>query len=58
MWNSLFGTRGSMVFWELWDAGLIPSLAQEVKDLMLLQLWRRLQQWHGFQPWLGNFRMP
>ena len=32
--------------------------AQGVKDLALLQLWCRLQLWHRFDPWLGNFYMP
>ena len=33
-----FPPRHNWVFWERWDAGLIPSLAQWVKDLALLQL--------------------
>ena len=37
--------------------GLIPSLAQ-VKDLVLLQLWRRLQFQLRFNPWPGNFYVP
>ena len=40
------------------DAGLIPGLAQWVKDLTLLWLWHRLAAtaWIGPQP--GNFHMP
>ena len=30
-------------------------MAQWVKDLALLQLWRRLQLWCGFHLWPGNF---
>ena len=29
----------------------IPSLAQWVKDLVLSQLWLRLQLWGGFDSW-------
>ena len=36
---------------------LIPSLAQWVKDLVLLQLWCRSQLWLRFHSWLGNFCM-
>ena len=32
-------------------------MAQWVKDPALLMLWLWLQQWHGFDPWPGNFRM-
>ena len=36
-----------------------PSLAQQVKDLVLLQLWHRLKLWLGFVPQPGNhFHMP
>ena len=31
-------------------------MAQNVKDLMLLQLW--LQLWCRFDPWSGSFYMP
>ena len=37
--------------------GSIPGLAQWVKDLTLMRLWRRLQLWLGFDPWPGNFHM-
>ena len=36
----------------------VPAVAQWVKDLALLQLWRRLQLWLGFDSWPGNFYMP
>ena len=36
------GATGSAVSWEDWDAGLIPSLAQWVKDLVSPQLWLRV----------------
>ena len=35
--------------------GSIPSLAQWVRDLVLPQLWHRLQLQVGFNPWSGNF---
>ena len=31
--------------WESWDPGLISSLAQWVKDLVLPQLWLRSDHW-------------
>ena len=34
--------------------GSIPSLAQWVKDLALLQLWLRSHLWLGSDPWRGN----
>ena len=34
--------------------GVIPSLAQWVKDLVLLQLRHRLQLWLPSDPWLGT----
>ena len=33
-------------------------LAQQVKDLVLPQLWDRLQLWLGLYPWPRNFHMP
>ena len=33
-------------------------MAQQVKDLLLPQLWHKLQLWHRFDPWPGNFHMP
>ena len=33
-------------------------VAQWVKDLVLPQLWHRLQLQHGFDSWPGNFHMP
>ena len=33
-------------------------MAQQVKDLVLPQLWRRLQLWFGFDPWPRNYHMP
>ena len=38
-----------------WGKGSIPGLAQWVKDLVLAQLWHRLQLWLGSDPWPGNF---
>ena len=38
-------------------AGLIPSPAQWVKDLALLQLWHKSQMWLRFDPWPRNFHM-
>ena len=32
-------------------------MAQLVKDLALLQLWRRLQLCFGLNPWTGNLHM-
>ena len=32
-------------------------VAQQVKDPVLPQLWCRLQLWHRFNPWPGNFHM-
>ena len=42
----------------LWGgSGSTPGLVQWVKDLVLLQLWRRSQLGLGFDPWPGNFHM-
>ena len=43
LWCSRCGTMGSAVSWEHWDTSSIPSLAQWVKDLELLQLHLRLR---------------
>ena len=34
------------------------GVSQWVKDLVLLQLWCRLQLLHEFSPWPGNFLVP
>ena len=39
-------------------ADSVPGLAQQVKDLTLLQLWYRSQLQLGFDPWPGNSHMP
>ena len=39
---------------ELWDGGLVPSLAQLVKDPALLQLWFRSKLQLRSTPWPGN----
>ena len=39
-------------------SGSIPRQAQWIKDLVLVQLWCRLQLWLGFDPWPGNVHMP
>ena len=35
----------------------VPTVVQWVKDLVLLQLWHRLQLQLEFDPWPGNFHM-
>ena len=55
-WSSCCGSMGLTVSLLLMGSGLIPSLVQRVKDMVLPQLWRRLQLqlglpensiWHG-----------
>ena len=45
---------GSAASWECWDAGLIPDLAQWVKDVVWLQVWLRSQLQLRSDPWPGN----
>ena len=33
----------------------VPTVAQQVKDLVLLQLWCKSQLWLRFDPWPENF---
>ena len=49
---------GAMDQWHLehWDAGSIPSLAQWVKDMALLQLQLRLHGQELYVPWGGQKR--
>ena len=42
-WRSYCAAAGSAASLERWDAGLIPGLAQWVKDLVLPKLWHRSQ---------------
>ena len=51
----LCGAVGSVVSWECWDAGLILSPAQWVKDRVLLQLWHRSLLWLRSDPWPGSY---
>ena len=43
---------GSEASWESWDAGSIPGLAQGLKEVVLLQVWLRLQLQLGSDPGL------
>ena len=52
IWSCLCSDSGCC-----WGVGLIPSPAQWVKDLALLQLWCSSQMWLGFDPWPWNFHM-
>ena len=53
--SSPYGTVGlAAVSLYLWDAGLVPGLAQWVKDLVVVQLQRRSQPRLGSDPWPGN----
>jgi len=45
---------GSVASVEHWDTGSIPSPAQWVKDLALLQLQQRSQKCLGSDPWPEN----
>ena len=51
-------TTGSVTSWERWDAGLIPGLAQWIKDPELLPLRSRSQLQLGSNPWPGELHMP
>lgn len=45
---------GSAAFWECWEEGLIPGLAEWVKDSVLPQLQLRLQLRLRSDPWAKN----
>ena len=45
---------GLAVSWEHWDAGSVPDPAQWVKDLVLQQLWLKLQLSLKSDPWPRN----
>ena len=53
-WSSHSGAMGLAASLECWDEGLIPSLAQWVKELVLLWLWHRLQLQLGSDSWTRN----
>ena len=53
-WSSHWSTIGSVASLKHWDTGSIPIPAQWVEDLMLPQLWCRLQLWLGSDPWPGD----
>ena len=38
-------------------AGPVPGLLRQIKDLALLQQWRKPQMQLGFDPWPGNFHI-
>ena len=43
-----------MASWEQWDTGSIPSLAQWIKDLVMLQPWLRSDLRLVSDPWFRN----
>ena len=45
------GAVGLAVSWECWDIGLIPGPAQQAKDPVLAQLWRKSQLQLESDPW-------
>ena len=45
---------GLAASWDHWVTDSIPGLAQWVKDLALPQLWLRLRQTLGSDPWPQN----
>ena len=56
--NRLFFTNHIYVFrLELGIFG-VPTVVQQVKDLVLLQLWHRLHVCLKFDPWPRNFHTP
>ena len=49
------GAMGLEASWECWDIGLIPGPEKWVKDLVVPQLWLRLQLRLRSDPWPKNF---
>jgi len=49
--SSHCGAVKSVVSWECWDAGSMPSLVQWIGDPVLLQMWLRSWLWLGFDLW-------
>ena len=56
LWSSGSGTTGSMMSWEHWNTGVIPVLAQWVKDPALLQLQHRSKLAYP-DPWPGELHV-
>ena len=52
--SSCTGEMGLAASWDHWVTDSIPGLAQWVKDLALPQLWLRLRQTLGTDPWPQN----